>query len=154
VSVGCAGMCFAEPLVEVATPGLPRVTYQRVSPAMVPHLLEGHLLHGEPPAAWALGSSGDGALPEIPRLADLPLMRLQVRNALRNCGVIDPTSVDHYLARDGYAGLRRAWPRGWWLLHRREVGALPAGAGLPQVRDLQRRRGGSRGVHGPLRARG
>jgi NADH-quinone oxidoreductase subunit F len=28
--------------------------------------------------------------------------------ALRNCGVIDPTRVDHYLARSGYEGLRRA----------------------------------------------
>jgi NADH-quinone oxidoreductase subunit F len=108
VPVGCIGMCFAEPLVEIRAPGLPRVTYQRVSPGALGEILESHLVRGEPSARHALGVAGDATLPGIPRLADLPVMRLQVRNALRNCGVVDPTSVDHYLARDGYAGLRRA----------------------------------------------
>ncbi len=108
VPVGCVGMCFAEPLVEIASPGLPRVTYQRISPGAVPHLLEAHLVHGEPPVAWALGTAGAGTIDGFPVLAETPVMRLQVRNALRNCGVIDPSSVDHYLARGGYAGLRRA----------------------------------------------
>ena len=31
VTVGCVGMCFAEPLLEIAAPGLPRVAYQRDS---------------------------------------------------------------------------------------------------------------------------
>ena len=62
VPVGCVGMCFAEPLVEIASPGLPRVTYQRVSPGVIPHLLEAHLVNGEPPAAWALGTAGDGTI--------------------------------------------------------------------------------------------
>jgi len=108
IPVGCVGMCFAEPLIEIQAPGLPRVTYQRVSPGTIGEILEGHLVRGEPPARHVLGTSGDAALPGLPRLEDIPLLRLQVRNALRNCGVIDPTSVDHYLARDGYAGLRRA----------------------------------------------
>jgi NADH-quinone oxidoreductase subunit F len=108
VTVGCVGMCFAEPLLEIAAPGLPRVTYQRVTPATLAEILEAHLGRGNPPAAHALGTAGDGAVADIPRLADLPMLRPQVRIALRNCGVIDPTSVDHYLARDGYAGLRRA----------------------------------------------
>jgi NADH:ubiquinone oxidoreductase subunit F (NADH-binding) len=37
-----------------------------------------------------------------------PMMRSQVRIALRNCGHIDPTHIDHYIARGGYAGLKRA----------------------------------------------
>jgi len=108
VPVGCVGMCFAEPLVEIATAGLPRVTYQRVTPEVLGEIVEAHLVRGEPPATHALGSAGDATLDGIPRMADLPVLRRQVRIALRNCGVIDPTNVDHYLARDGYAGLRRA----------------------------------------------
>jgi NADH:ubiquinone oxidoreductase subunit F (NADH-binding) len=32
----------------------------------------------------------------------------QVRIVLRNCGVVDPESIDDYLAHDGYQGIRRA----------------------------------------------
>ena len=32
-------------------------------------------------------------------------MKAQVRIVLRNCGLIDPDEVDHYMARDGYDGL-------------------------------------------------
>jgi NADH:ubiquinone oxidoreductase subunit E len=106
--VGCVGMCFAEPLVDIAVRGTPRITYQRVSPDTLREILEAHLVRGEPLEKYALGSSGDGTAPSIPRLVDLPVLRPQVRNALRNCGVIDPTDVDHYLAREGYAGLQRA----------------------------------------------
>jgi NADH-quinone oxidoreductase subunit F len=35
-------------------------------------------------------------------------MRRQVRNVLRNCGLIDPENVHHYLARDGYRGFLKA----------------------------------------------
>ena len=108
VPVGCLGMCFAEPLVEIAAPGLPKVVYQGLSAATVGEVLRAHLVRRDPPAAHALGSAGDEIVPGIPRLADLPVLRSQVRLALRNCGVIDPSDVEHYLARDGYAGLRRA----------------------------------------------
>ena len=147
VLVGCVGMCFAEPLVEIATPGLPRVTYQRVAPGIVSHLIESHLVHGEPPVARALGTSGEGTLDGVPRLADTPVMRLQVRNALRNCGVIDPTRrgplprsrrVRGTAARPGDDprgghrgghGVRAARPRRRRLPDRPEVGVLPRSAG-------------------------
>ncbi|MDP1602954.1 MAG: NAD(P)H-dependent oxidoreductase subunit E, partial [Legionella sp.] len=108
VPVGCIGMCFAEPLLDIEVPGVPRVTYQRVSPDTLGEILEAHLARRDPPEKHALGSSGEATVPGIPRLADLPVLRPQVRIALRNCGLIDPTDVDHYLARDGYAGMRRA----------------------------------------------
>ena len=108
VPVGCVGMCFAEPLLDIEAPGLPRVTYGHVTPGSLGEILEGHLLRNDPPPRHALGSAGDTTIPGIPRLADLPVLRRQVRIALRNCGLIDPTDVDNYLARDGYAGMRRA----------------------------------------------
>ncbi len=108
VPVGCVGMCFAEPILDIEAPGLPRVTYGHVTPDSLDEILEGHLVRNDPPVRHALGSAGDTSIPGIPRLADLPVLRRQVRIALRNCGVIDPTDVTHYLARGGYAGLQRA----------------------------------------------
>ena len=40
---GCAGMCYAEPLVEVNIEGAPRVFYGRVSRDMVHRIVEEHV---------------------------------------------------------------------------------------------------------------
>ena len=108
VPVGCIGMCFAEPLVDIEIPGSARICYASVTPSMVKAILHEHLVLGMPPARYALGSFGDDGLPGIPRLSDHPFLKHQVRIALRNCGLIDPTRVDHYLAQSGYEGLQRA----------------------------------------------
>jgi NADH:ubiquinone oxidoreductase subunit F (NADH-binding) len=41
-------------------------------------------------------------------MALLPLFKSQVRIALRNGGHIDPENIDHYMARGGYEGFKRA----------------------------------------------
>jgi len=40
---GCAGKCFAEPLVEVAVKGMPRVVYGKVTPAIADQIIETHV---------------------------------------------------------------------------------------------------------------
>ena len=108
VPVGCIGMCFAEPLVDIEIPGAPRVCYAGVTPAMMRTILREHLVKGVPQAQFALGTFGDAEVPGIPRLFDHPFLKNQVRIALRNCGLIDPARVEHYLAQSGYQGLKRA----------------------------------------------
>ena len=109
IPVGCIGMCFAEPLVDIEIPGLAHVCYAGVTPTTARKILHEHLVKKAPPARFALGTFGEEALPGIPRLFDHPFMAQQVRIALNNCGLIDPTRADHYLARSGYEGLRRAF---------------------------------------------
>ena len=40
---GCAGKCYAEPLVEVAVKGMPRVVYGKVTPAVADLIMELHV---------------------------------------------------------------------------------------------------------------
>ncbi len=108
IPVGCIGMCFAEPLVDIEIPGKPRVCYAAVDAAMLRTILREHIVEGKPPARFALGSIGEETIEGIPPLFDHPFLSPQVRIALHNCGIIDPSRVDHYLARSGYDGLRRA----------------------------------------------
>jgi NADP-reducing hydrogenase subunit HndB len=54
-TVGCIGQCVKEPLVDIEQAGLPRITYANVSPAMVPDLIEKHLIKGEPVTEWVVG---------------------------------------------------------------------------------------------------
>src|SRR5690606_26906349 len=39
---------------------------------------------------------------------EVPFFKHQLRIALRNCGVINPESIDEYIAKDGYRALGKA----------------------------------------------
>lgn len=106
--VGCLGMCYAEVMVEVQGRDGKRVLYGGVDPRMVPRLVESHLVRGEPVLTRALAVVGSEPLDGVPAFEQLPMMRNQVRIILRNCGVIDPVNILHYIGRGGYSGLARA----------------------------------------------
>jgi NADH:ubiquinone oxidoreductase subunit F (NADH-binding)/(2Fe-2S) ferredoxin/Pyruvate/2-oxoacid:ferredoxin oxidoreductase delta subunit len=112
VPVGCIGPCYLEPLLDIALPGQPRVSFGNVTPESARRLLTSGLENGYLPLDDALGHFGDEETQlGVPRFFDLPMLRPQVRLVLRNAGIIDPEDIDHYLARDGYAGLREALVR-------------------------------------------
>ncbi len=107
--VGCIGLCYAEPLVAITNPGRPGAFYGGVTPEIVPELIESHIVNDKPYADLALGTTGSGGITGIPRLFDMPMLKPQVRIALRNCGLIDPEDINHYIAGDGYGGLAKAF---------------------------------------------
>ncbi len=108
IPVGCIGLCYAEPLIEVAKPGKPSVFYGNLTPELTAKIVDDYLVGGNPRPDLALGTRGEGVLEGIPRLFDLPVLKPQVRISLRNCGNIDPEKIDHYIANGGYEGLARA----------------------------------------------
>ncbi|MBN1824680.1 MAG: 4Fe-4S binding protein [Candidatus Eisenbacteria bacterium] len=109
VEVGCIGPCYLEPLLDIKLPGKPRVSYSNQDPRRTRFLLEKVFQGGEWPERDLVGHFGEeGAMNGMPRFHDHPMLKPQVRLVLRNCGVIDPTDLDHYLARDGYRALERA----------------------------------------------
>ncbi len=125
-STACIGWCSQEPLVDVRLPGKPRITYGRMDPQKARDLVRG-LADEDLKLAWAIGFltgdqnpvSGRGTrycnqgarLDGVPRYEEIDLFRHQVRLVLRNCGLIDPSSLDEYIARKGYAALRSALER-------------------------------------------
>ncbi len=112
VEVGCLGPCSFEPLVIVHKSGAPRICYGNVGPDKIIHILENHVLGDDPCKQWALGKMTPGELNGIDDFDAHPMMRRQVRNILRNCGLIDPENPYHYLARDGYRGFLKALEMG------------------------------------------
>ena len=54
-TVGCIGMCSKEPLVDIQQGDEPRVTYGNITPAMVPRIVEEHLIGGEVVDEWVVG---------------------------------------------------------------------------------------------------
>ncbi|KIX10824.1 NADH-quinone oxidoreductase subunit NuoF [Dethiosulfatarculus sandiegensis] len=108
VEVGCLGLCYQEPLLGIKSLGHPMIYYGRVSAANTAEILKAQLIDGEPDTKAALFTMGSDAVNGVPDFHELPFVRPQVRIALRNCGLIDPGEIDHYLARGGYEGLKRA----------------------------------------------
>jgi len=106
--VGCIGLCYAEPLVDIVKPNRPRICYGNVTREIIPQLIEDYVINDNPRPDLALGTIGDGSIDGIPELFELPMLKPQRRIVLRNCGIIDPENINHYIARDGYGGLIRA----------------------------------------------
>lgn len=102
---GCLGLCYAEPLVEVIRPNVPGILYQHMTADKVASLLETAVAADGNAREHALAVMGDKEFGGLPALGSLEFMRGQVRRLMANCGVTDPESIDHYLARGGYEGL-------------------------------------------------
>ena len=108
IQVGCIGLCYAEPLIEVVKPGQPGVFYGNLTPELMSEIVRDYLMADNPRADLALGTRGEGNIDGIPQFFDLPVLKPQVRIAMRNCGNIDPMDIHHYIANGGYEGLNQA----------------------------------------------
>ena len=94
---GCIGMCFLEPIVDIRNEKKELVR---------------RLVHVRPEDAETIISAlRSGDLSRLDGLAirdeDAAFLSAQTRIALRRCGVIDPTSIDEYLAEGGYEALKK-----------------------------------------------
>jgi NADH-quinone oxidoreductase subunit F len=104
--VGCIGPCYLEPFLDIQKPGLPRVSFNNVNEQTLRKLIPGYLTNGKS-GIRPIGHLGDPREPlnGIKSLWDQPMLRLQERIVLRNCGIIDPENIRHYIGRGGFAGL-------------------------------------------------
>ncbi len=105
--VGCIGLCYAEPIVNIIKPGRPHIYYGNLTPELASQLVEDYIITDNPRPDLALGTVGDDSVKDIPKFFELPMLKPQVRVALRNCGLIDPENINHYIANGGYSGLVR-----------------------------------------------
>ena len=92
---GSRGMFWLEPLVEVAT-AAGRVAYGPVAPDDVAGLFDAGLLQG-----------GQHAL-HLGLTEEIAFLKNQERLTFARVGIIDPLSLEDYLAHEGYVGLKNA----------------------------------------------
>ncbi len=123
VQVGCIGMCYAEPTVEVLIPGKPKLTYGNftadTASSLVKALAKGKLLKKDllyrtnaeelvingKTLTYAAKTPAD--LKKTPTAKDFPFFKPQTRITLRNAGLINPESIEEYCARGGYSALQK-----------------------------------------------
>lgn len=100
VRTGCFGLCALGPIMIVYPEGC---FYSRVTVEDIPEIVSEHLLKGR--IVTRLLYDETVGKEDIKALNETDFYKKQVRVALRNCGVINPESIEEYIAYDGYQAL-------------------------------------------------
>jgi NADP-reducing hydrogenase subunit HndC len=100
IMTGCFGFCEKGPIVKV----MPDNTfYTQVKPEDAEDIIEEHVVKGR--RVTRLLYKDPNSNGEIEDSSKMGFYKKQIRIALRNCGFIDPESIDEYIAREGYMAL-------------------------------------------------
>ena len=102
IRTGCFGLCALGPIMIVYPEGC---FYSEVKVEDVPEIVEEHLLKGR--MVKRLIYDETITQDAIKPLSETNFYKKQKRIALRNCGVIDPESIEEYIAMDGYQALAK-----------------------------------------------
>ena len=102
VRTGCFGLCALGPIMIVYPEGS---FYSQVKVTDVPEIVEEHLLKGR--LVKRLLYDETVTMDDVKSLQETDFYKKQHRVALRNCGVIDPESIEEYIAFDGYMALAK-----------------------------------------------
>lgn len=99
---GCIGMCFLEPIVDLYD-----------DDGEVHRLVK--LTEKDADTIYAAVCSKDLSLLDKIHISDddAEFLNRQTRIAIRDCGLIDPTSIDEYISRDGYAAIGKILNEHW-----------------------------------------
>jgi len=106
--VGCLGLCFAEPLLDIQLPGQSRVFYRNVAEDDLEQIITSHIKDSNINSDLAFLYSGGDELSDVNRLESHPMKAKEQRIALRNAGNIDPYDINQYIANGGYQALNKA----------------------------------------------
>jgi len=124
VKVGCNGMCYAEPIVEVISSGKPRITYGNVTAENVEQIVKA-ISSGKVDADLALMRCDEQksavtsdvikyaagkitkAVEAVKESKKVPFIKNQKKIVSRNAGTVSPDSIEEYIALGGYSGLAK-----------------------------------------------
>lgn len=106
IETGCIGLCSAEPIMDLQLPGKNRISFENVNAEDVSPILD-KLFAGKTPEKKILGqfrTENSSPWKGAGSLFDSAFFKPQKRIVLKNCGIIDPVSIDEYIATGGYKG--------------------------------------------------
>ena len=105
IPVGCIGLCSSEPIMDIKLPGKQRISFEKVTSDKVEGLLD-NVFAEKLADASILGQfevdTDNKKWDNVPELNEHPFFKPQRRIVLENCGIINPVSIEEYIARDGY----------------------------------------------------
>jgi len=100
---GCMGLCTQGPLVKV----MPDNTmYQKIDCEIIKKVVQGQFIDKEPLREFLLFA--DTRPEPFLNSAEDPFFKKQTKIILKDCGNINPESIEDYMAHDGYKALDKA----------------------------------------------
>ncbi|MDD3213886.1 MAG: NAD(P)H-dependent oxidoreductase subunit E, partial [Eubacteriales bacterium] len=103
IETGCMGICAVGPVMII----LPeRTFYVKLDPQSVREVVKAHLTENKILEQHTFYSQSLGK--HVPCIDDIDFFKEQVKIALHNCGVIAFSSIEAYIARDGYLAIAKA----------------------------------------------
>lgn len=93
---GCRGLCANDVLVDIVLPGQEAVTYDFVTPELVPQIVEEHVVAAQKVEKKVAGKYYTDFLAK------------QQRIIFSRCGTIDAESIDDFIAHNGFTGIAKA----------------------------------------------
>jgi len=115
IPTGCVGYCQKEVIIDIQKPGFPKLSYGNVTTKNAEELLKSVLLEGKNNSSLIIGKYRTKEeinredLSEIPYIDELPFFKKQRRLVLKNCGQLNPLSIDEYIEADGFNGLKKTF---------------------------------------------
>ncbi len=105
VEVGCIGLCSSEPLVDVKLPGFNRVSFEHVTADKVDDVLAAAFnMDIENQEVLCQFDNEQRTWENVQDIKDHAFFAPQERLVLQNCGIVNPISIDEYIAYGGYKG--------------------------------------------------
>ena len=108
---GCIGLCSEEPTAGIQLPGKNRLFFRNVTEKNAEKIFRSLILKNKIPTELLIGQlpdSGKTAWKGIPFLDDHPFFRGQTVRVTKNCGIMNPFSIEEYMARGGYLAFAKA----------------------------------------------
>jgi len=99
IETGCMGPCDYGPVMMVYPEG---VFYKHVTVEDVQEIVEEHFLKGRPVKRLMMQDADQQVIVDQ---NEIPFYKKQVKVALKNCGYLDPESIEEYIAVDGYEAI-------------------------------------------------
>ncbi len=124
---GCLGYCEVEPLIEIISKDKPRILFKNITKDKIVDIINAYInsdFSDKKIKKLILGQVRDPRslleddmenpqkkikpVEGIPFVEDVPFFKGQIKIALRNCGYIDPDSIEEYFAKKGYIAFLNA----------------------------------------------
>jgi len=104
VKTGCIGLCSSEPIIDIQLPGYNRISFEKVTETKVDDVLDSVFNKtslGENTLCQFKGANSK-EWESVSYQEELDFFKPQQRIVLKNCGLVNPISIDEYVASGGY----------------------------------------------------
>ncbi|MBW2183704.1 MAG: NAD(P)H-dependent oxidoreductase subunit E, partial [Deltaproteobacteria bacterium] len=99
---GCQGFCAKAPVLTIDPLG---IFYQEVTPADAADIVVRTIQKGDVLGHLLYEDIDTGI--KMPTINQIPFFKLQTRRVLKNCGIIDPKKISHYIGMGGYGAIAK-----------------------------------------------